>query len=90
MQVAGNTRCCNVFRWKVRSTKALMCNLLGCLKPNGIRRLMNRIYRKDLFLESCCDQLDGTPGQGWASSGGYGIGISDDGSRVAFPIEEMT
>ncbi|WP_198002320.1 PD40 domain-containing protein [Synechococcus sp. BL107] len=44
-------------------------------------------YRKDLKtgeLSTVVTKPDGSPGDGWTSSGGYGNGVSSDGSKVTF------
>ncbi len=60
--------------------------LAGFPKPEwgSDDRSRTLVYRKDLLtgeLLIASSQSDGTPGEGWASSG---IGISDDGSKVSF------
>ncbi len=44
-------------------------------------------YRKDMDsgeLAVVVTKPDGSPGEGWTQSGGYGNGVSDDGSKVTF------
>ncbi|ABX09459.1 prepilin-type N-terminal cleavage/methylation domain-containing protein [Prochlorococcus marinus] len=45
------------------------------------------MYRKDLLtgeLSTVTTAPDGSTGTGWGSNGGYGMGMSDDGSKVTF------